>query len=114
MLISQKKKKKQQLHSNTFRDSQSEVDNKQEIDRNYYQKKNRPKKSLIFFFLKCLPATMQPIASNTIALIFQLQIHNSSTIYKFEQNQLAATSFSNPKPTNINTTTNKTREIKSK
>ena len=57
---------------------------------------------------------MQPIASNTIALIFQLQIHNSSTIYKFEQNQLAATSFSNPKPTNINTTTNKTREIKSK
>ena len=57
---------------------------------------------------------MQPIASNTIALIFQLQIYNSSTIYKFEQNQLAATSFSNPKPTNINTTTNKTREIKSK
>ena len=53
------------------------------------------------------------MASNTIAL-FQSQIHNSSTIYKFEQNELAVTPFSNPKPTNINTTTNKTREIKSK
>ena len=52
--------------------------------------------------------------SNTIALLLQSQIHNSSTIYKFEQNQLAATPSSNPKPTNINTTTNKTREIKSK
>ena len=52
--------------------------------------------------------------SNTIALLLQSQIHNSSTIYKFEQNQLAATPSSNPKPTNINTTTNKTRGIKSK
>ena len=34
MLISQKKKKKkQQLHPNTFRDPQSKVDSKQEIDR---------------------------------------------------------------------------------
>ena len=52
--------------------------------------------------------------SITIALLLQSQIHNSSTIYKFEQNQLAATPSSNPKPTNINTTTNKTRGIKSK
>ena len=53
------------------------------------------------------------MASNTIALL-QSQINNSGTIYKFEQNQLVATPFSNPKPTNINTTTNKIGEIKSK
>ena len=54
------------------------------------------------------------MTSNTIALLLQSQIHNSSTIYKFEQNQLATTPSSNPKSTNINTTTNKTKEIKSK
>ena len=36
----------------------------------------------------------------------------SNTIYKFEQNQKAATPSANPKPTNINSTTNKTKEIK--
>ena len=48
------------------------------------------------------------MTSNTIALLLQSQIHNSSTIYKFEQNQLATTPSSNPKSTNINTTTNNT------
>ena len=54
------------------------------------------------------------MASSTIALLLQSQIHNSSTIYKFEQNQLATIPSSNPKPTNINTTTNKIGKIKSK
>ena len=45
---------------------------------------------------------------------FNHKSHNNSTIYKFEQNQLAATPFANPKPTNINTATNKIGEIKSK
>ena len=51
------------------------------------------------------------MASNTVALLLQSQIHNNSTIYKFEQNQLATTQSSNPKLTNINTTTNKPGEI---
>ena len=72
--INNKKPKNSQKLIKNLRDPQSKVDIRQGIDQNYYQKRNSPKQSLNFFKKKYLLATIQPMASDTIAFYLQSQI----------------------------------------